>query len=165
MARVAQRGTGGRRRKPARRQVPVRLWFLTITLWQRGHPRASLLVKKVNSVIFHNSLSPGARVSPDFRFEHHGFGTVIHSNVDIGARVRIWHNVTIAVRAPSASPHRIIIEDGVKVGANSVIISPLEGSLRIGRDALIGAGAVVSQDIPPGATVVSAPPRVIERDG
>jgi serine acetyltransferase len=53
----------------------------------------------------------------------------------------------------------------VRIGANSVIISPYEASLRIGRGARIGAGAVVSRDIPPGATVVSPPPRVLLPDG
>jgi serine O-acetyltransferase len=75
--------------------------------------------------------------------------------------VKIWHNVTIAVRAATKSPHQIIIEDDVNIGANSVIVSPYEGSLRIGRGARIGAGAVVSRDVPAGATVVSAPARFI----
>jgi serine O-acetyltransferase len=121
----------------------------------------ALLVKKVNSAIYHNSLAPGAEFSPDVRFVHHGFGTVIHSNVVIGSGVRIYHNVTIAVRARTASPHRIVIEDDVVIGASSVIISPAEGSLRIGRGARIGAGAVVAKDVPAGATVICAPPRVI----
>jgi serine O-acetyltransferase len=145
---------------------PERLWLLSIALRARGYKRAALWVKKLNSVIYHNSLAPGASVSPDVRFGHHGFGTMVHSNVVIGKRVKIWHNVTIAVRARSGwnSEHgRIVIEDDVKIGANSVVISPLEGSLRIGRGARIGAGAVVTHDVPPGATVVSMPARVIER--
>jgi serine O-acetyltransferase len=140
---------------------PVRLWRLSAALRRRGLRRPALWVKKLNSALYHNSLAPGATFSPDIRFGHHGFGTVIHSNVEIGRRVKIWHNVTIAVRASSPSPHRIIIEDDVNIGANSVIVSPYEGSLRIGRGARIGAGAVVSRDVPAGATVVSAAPRVI----
>jgi serine O-acetyltransferase len=143
---------------------PVRLWRLSAALRRRGHRRLALLVKKVNSVIYHNSLAPGASFHPDIRFGHHGFGTVIHSNVVIGRRVKIWQNVTIAVRAPTASPHQIVIEDDVSIGANAVIITPFEGSLHIGRGARIGAGAVVSQDVPAGATVVCAPARVIPSD-
>jgi serine O-acetyltransferase len=143
---------------------PERLWRLSAALRRRGHRRLALLVKKINSAIYHNSLAPGVIFSPDIRFEHHGFGTVIHSNVTIGERVTIYHNVTIAVRAATASPHRIVIEDDVNIGASSVIISPADGDLRIGRGARIGAGAVVAQDIPAGATVVSAPPRVILPD-
>ncbi|HEX3510959.1 MAG TPA: DapH/DapD/GlmU-related protein [Solirubrobacteraceae bacterium] len=142
---------------------PERLWRLSAALRRRGLVRLALLVKKLNSVIYHNSLAPGAKFSPDIRFEHHGFGTVIHSNVEIGRNVRIFHNVTIAVRARTDSPHRIVIEDDVRIGANSVIISPDRGSLRIGRGARIGAGAVVAKDVPAGATVISGEPRVILR--
>jgi serine O-acetyltransferase len=142
---------------------PERLWKLSAALRRRGHRRLALFVKKVNSAIYHNSLAPGATFSPDIKFGHHGFGTIIHSNVVIGERVKIWHNVTLAVRSSVGSPHRIIIEDDVNIGANSVIITPSEQSLRIGRGARIGAGAVVVHDVPPGATVVSQPARVLER--
>jgi serine O-acetyltransferase len=142
---------------------PARLWLLSIWLRRRGLRAPALWVKKLNSVLYHNSLAPGASVSPDIRFGHHGFGTVVHSNVSIGRRVVIWHNVTIAVRASTPSPHGIVIEDDVSIGANSVIVSPYEGSLRIGRGARIGAGAVVSRDVPAGATVISAPARFILR--
>jgi serine acetyltransferase len=108
-------------------------------------------------------LAPGAKVSPDIRFGHHGFGTMIHSNVVIGKRVKIWHNVTIAVRAQSGwdMPHGIVIEDDVGIGANAVIMSPHHGSLTIGKGARIGAGTVVTRDVPPGATVVGARPRIL----
>jgi serine O-acetyltransferase len=141
---------------------PERLWKISAALGRRGHWGLALFVKKVNSALYHNSLAPGVSFSPDVTFGHHGFGTVIHNNVVIGQRVKIWQNVTIAVHAATASPQRIIIEDDVRIGANSVIISPAGKSIRIGRGARIGAGAVVAQDIPAGATVISQPPRVIE---
>ena len=143
---------------------PERLWRLSAAFRRRGWVKLALLVKKLNSILYHNSLAPGAQFAPDIKFGHHGFGTVIHSNVEIGKRVTIYHNVTIAVRASTGTPHRIVIEDDVRIGANSVIISPHEGSLRIGRGARIGAGAVVVKDVPPGATVVSAPVRMLLGD-
>jgi serine O-acetyltransferase len=143
---------------------PLRMWKLSIALRRRGFRRTALLVKKVNSAIYHNSLAPGATIGADLRFGHHGFGTVIHSNVEIGRGVLIWHNVTIAVYAASSSPHKVLIGDDVMIGANSVIVCPKDKSIHIGSGARIGAGAVVSADVPPGATVVSAPVRVIQRD-
>jgi putative colanic acid biosynthesis acetyltransferase WcaB len=50
-----------------------------------------------------------------------------------------------------------IIGDRVDIGANSVILGPI----RIGSDAVIGAGSVVVKDVPAGATVVGNPARVI----
>ncbi len=143
---------------------PERLWLVSISLRRRGLRRLGRFVQAVNSAVYHNSLPIDVEVSPDIRLGHHGYGTVIHSNVTIGRHVRIWHNVTIAVRAPTGSPHRILIEDDVNIGANSVIIAPAGRSLRIGRGARIGAGAVVADDVPDGATVISAPSRVLLRE-
>jgi serine O-acetyltransferase len=140
---------------------PERLWRISAALRRRGLRRLAFLVKKVNSALYHNSLAPGVLFSPDVRFGHHGFGTVIHSNVTIGREVRIWHNVTITVHGATASPHRIVIEDSVSIGANSVIIAPQGRGLTIGRGARIGAGALVVDDVPAGATVVGQPSRVM----
>jgi serine O-acetyltransferase len=140
---------------------PERLWLLSIALRKRGLMRLAKAVKKVNSALYHNSLPVSAEVSPDISFGHHGFGTIVHGNVVIGKRVKIWHHVTLAVRGASNSPARLIIEDDVRIGANSVVITPLEEGLRIGRGARIGAGAVVTTDVPPGATVISQPARVL----
>ena len=134
---------------------PERLWQLSHVLYERWRP-LGLLVKKLNTIIYHNSLPPNA-YGPGVWFGHHGFGTVIHTNVRLGRNVRIWHNVTISVHATSVSRHQIVIEDGVRIGANCVIIAPRGRSIRIGRGARIGAGALVVADIPAGATVVGVP--------
>jgi serine O-acetyltransferase len=141
-----------------------RLWLLSISLERSGHKRAAMWVRTLNSALYHNSLAPGASVSPDIRLGHHSFGTIVHHNVVIGRRVKIWQNVTLAVRASYGSPHRIVIGDDVHIGANAVVITPREGSIHIGDGARIGAGAVVTKDVPAGATVVSAPVRVLEED-
>jgi serine O-acetyltransferase len=172
---LAARRTGGRERTAleamsrARRILPTpspeRLWLLSIALRKRGLRPLAVFVKNLNSALYHNSLPIGSEVSPDIRFNHHGFGTVIHSNVVIGRRVRIHHNVTIAMRAGAKSPYRIYIEDDVMIGANAVVISPHRADLRIGRGARIGAGAVVNADVPPGHSVVNAPATLIAPDG
>ena len=52
----------------------------------------------------------------------------------------------------------MVIEDGVLVGANAVVI---EG-VRVGRGAVVAAGAVVIQDVPENAVVAGCPARVIK---
>ena len=136
---------------------PERLWRLSIALRRAGHRRLAAVVKNFNSVIYHNSLATGATVSRSVYLGHHGLGVVIHDNVVIGERVKIWQNVTLAVRAPAGSPHHILIEDDVVIGANAVVITALKQSLRIGCGARVGAGAVVTHDVPAGATVVGVP--------
>ena len=56
----------------------------------------------------------------------------------------------------------IIVREGAYVGAASVLLPAIE----IGRQAVVGAGSVVTKDVPPGAVVAGAPARVLRyRDG
>jgi acetyltransferase-like isoleucine patch superfamily enzyme len=52
----------------------------------------------------------------------------------------------------------IIIDDDVWIGINSIILS----GVRIGKGAVIGAGSVITKDIPPYAVVGGNPARVIK---
>jgi serine acetyltransferase len=159
---------------------PERLWLASIALQRRGHWVLAFWVKQLNTLLYNNSLAPGAVVSPDVRLGHNSIGIVVNSNVEIGERVKIWHNVTLSAgrparrRAPAgARPagdqdgagepprSRIIVEDGVKIGTGAVVIPPRGATLRIGRGARIGAGTVVTADVPAGATVVGPPARVL----
>lgn len=142
--------------------TPERLWLLAIALRRRGRPHLARRVKQLNSAIYHNSLATGADVAPDIHLGHHGMGTVVHDLVTIGRRVKIWHNVTLAVRAPQRPEHRIAIEDDVMIGTGATVITPHGRGLRIGRGARIGAGAVVTRDVPAGSTVIGVPARQVE---
>lgn len=142
--------------------APEALWRASTRLHRRGHPRLAKLVKKINSVLYHNSLAAGARIGRDLYLGHHGLGIVVNDHVTIGNGVKIWHNVTLAVRAPTKPEHRITIEDGVMIGANCVVITPRGQPLVIGRGARIGAGTVVTKDVPSGATVVGPAGSVIK---
>lgn len=142
--------------------TPESLWRTSTMLHQRGRPRLARLLKHINSVLYHNSLATGAHVGRNLYLGHHGLGVVVNDRVTIGDGVKIWHNVTLAVRAPTSPEHRITIEDHVMVGANSIIITPRSRPLVIGRGARIGAGTVVTRDVPAGATVVGPAGRIIK---
>jgi serine O-acetyltransferase len=144
--------------------TPERLWLLAIQLRRAGMPWFAKRVKQINSLIYHNSLATGADVSADVYLGHHGLGTVIGDRVTIGRRVKIWHNVTLAVRAPSELDHRIVIEDDVMIGAGATVITPRGRQLVIGRGAKIGAGAVVTQNVPPYCTATGVPATVHTQD-
>lgn len=83
-------------------------------------------------------------------FLPHPMGIVIHSSTRLGDDVVIGHQVTLGGRdLTSAAPQ---VEDGVYIGAGAKIL----GGVRIGRGASVGANAVVTKDVPAGATVVGA---------
>ena len=156
---------------------PERLWLASIRMHRAGHWRAAFLLKQLGGLLYRNSLSPGASVAEDVALGHNGFGIVIHSDVEIGGDVTIWHNVTmIAGRAPrrqagapavnGAGPaprSRIVVEEHATIGTGAVLIAPRGGVLRIGRGARIGANAVVTEDVENRCTVVPAPVRVLPR--
>lgn len=68
----------------------------------------------------------------------------------------IMQQVTIGQTAQAGAP---IIEAGVYVGAGAKIL----GNIKIGENARIGANAVVLVDVPPNATAIGVPARVIVR--
>jgi serine O-acetyltransferase len=139
-----------------------RLWLLSVALHRAGHKRAAHAVKNINTILYHNSLPPEVQLSPDVTLGHHGIGTVINPKVVIGRKVRIFQNVTMAVRPPTGE-NQIVIEDNAVVGANSVVMTPSEKSIRIGRGARVGAGAVVTQDVPARMNAISGPPELRPR--
>ncbi len=150
---------------------PERLWLLSIALERRGFSWAAFALKQLNTILYHNSLAPGASVSEDIELGHYSHGVVVNRNVEIGRGVKIWHNVTLTAgrpargRPPGAARElsRIVVGDGVKIGTNAVVIAPRGETLEIGRGARIGAGAIVTESVPAGATVVSPPSRVLLR--
>ncbi|EOD00890.1 2,3,4,5-tetrahydropyridine-2,6-dicarboxylate N-acetyltransferase [Caldisalinibacter kiritimatiensis] len=94
-----------------------------------------------------------------------GENTMIDMNVVVGARAIIGKNVHIGagtviagvLEPPSKTP--VVIEDNVVIGANAVV---LEG-VKVCKDAVVAAGAVVTKDVPPNTVVAGTPAKVIKQ--
>lgn len=94
-----------------------------------------------------------------------GTKTMIDMNVVIGGRVQIGNNCHIGagtvlagvIEPPSAQP--VIIEDNVVMGANTVV---LEG-IKVGKGAVVAAGAVVINDVEPNTIVAGVPAKVLKK--
>lgn len=93
-----------------------------------------------------------------------GEGSMIDLNAVLGARATVGKNCHVGagsvlagvLEPPSATP--VILEDDVLIGANAVV---LEG-VRIGKGAVVAAGAVVTSNVEAGAVVAGQPAKVIK---
>lgn len=108
-------------------------------------------------------IHPGATIGARF-FIDHGDGVVIGETSHIGDDVTLYQAVTLGGIAPSVDSHTQVdqkrhptLEDGVIVGSGAQVLGPIT----VGRDARIGANAVVTRDVPPGVTAVGIPAHVV----
>lgn len=133
---------------------PARIWRLSSLLHRRGWPRTAKLLKAVNVILFRCFLPPEAEVGKRVVLYHRGMGVVVHQMARIGDDVNIAHNVTIGVAGPQTGPSpRIIVEDGAMIGVGAVVLATNGKTIRIGKNAAVGANAVVTHDVPDGARV------------
>ena len=82
-------------------------------------------------------------------------GVVIGETSVIGDDVTLYHGVTLGGVTWSPGKRHPTVGDGVVMGAGAQVLGPIT----VGRDARIGANAVVLKDVPPGATMVGIPAR------
>jgi serine O-acetyltransferase len=85
----------------------------------------------------------------------HTLGIVIGGDAKIGARVKFLGNNTVGTAKDNGYP---VIEDDVTVGCGARILGPI----RVGRGAVVGANAVVVNDVPAGAIVAGIPAKIIK---
>lgn len=136
---------------------PSFLWWLSCQAYQHRLEPVARLLKAINFLIFHAILPYQAEIKQDIQLQHYGLGIVVHPNVRIGHRVKIYHHVTLATETWIGSEHKILIENDVLIGAGAVIIGRGDRSLTIGSGAKIGANAVVTKDVLPGQIVAGVP--------
>ena len=105
-------------------------------------------------------IHPGATVGRRV-FIDHGMGVVVGETAEIGDDCTIYQGVTLGGTslAKGAKRHPTLGR-GVIVGANSQVL----GGFTVGDGARVGSNAVVLREVPPGATAVGNPARVLHAD-
>jgi serine O-acetyltransferase len=132
------------------------LYRLMQTARRLGLPPLEMLFNRLNAVCCNCIIGRGAEFGPSFVLVH-ATGIVINGRVRGGSGVHLEHQVTIGAERRE-SP---VLGDDVFVGAGAKVL----GKVRVGAGARIGANAVVVHDVPPQATVVGVPARVVRTRG
>ena len=104
-------------------------------------------------------IHPGAAIGRRF-FIDHGMGVVIGETAEIGDDCTLYHGVTLGGTSWNKGKRHPTLGKGVVVGAGAKILGPI----LIGEGARIGSNAVVVKEVPPGATAIGIPARIIEAE-
>jgi serine O-acetyltransferase len=154
----------------AQREGLLALGFWALLVFRFGHARLAirnkivrapwtivyLILNKLVEIFCGITIGASANIGRRLTIEHHG-GIVIHGATRMGNDCMIRHGVTIGNSGRSDPFGAPDIGDRVEIGAGAKIL----GRIRIGNDAIIGANAVVTRDVPENAVVGGVPARII----
>jgi serine O-acetyltransferase len=140
-------------------QSHIQLYRLAHRLHQRGVPRLPDLLNGLNRRLNGIEIHPAAEIGDNLIIVH-PVGIVIGGHCRIGRNVMINQGVSLGYRrGPVPGDGHPTVEDGVVIGAGAKVLGPI----RIGTGAVVGANAVVLQSVPPFATAVGIPAKILPR--
>lgn len=102
-------------------------------------------------------IHPGATIGQRV-FIDHGMGVVIGETAVIKEGCTLYHGVTLGGTSWNKGKRHPTLERGVVIGAGAKVLGPIT----VGEGAKIGSNAVVVREVPPGATAVGIPARIVE---
>lgn len=105
-------------------------------------------------------IHPGAVIGKGL-FIDHGMGVVIGETTIIGDNCTIYQNVTLGGTGKDTGKRHPTLGNNVLVGSGAKVLGPFT----VGDNARIAAGAVVLSEVPPNATAVGVPARVVKING
>ena len=117
-------------------------------------------VSQVSRFMTGIEIHPGATIGKRF-FIDHGAGIVIGETAEIGDNVMLFHGVTLGGTGKQKGKRHPTVEDNVMIGAGTIVLGPVT----IGKNTKIGAGSVVTQDLPENVTAVGSPVMIVRKDG
>ena len=104
-----------------------------------------------------HTIHPGATLGRRV-FIDHGMGVVIGETADVGDDCTLYQGVTLGGTSWNKGKRHPTLATGVIVGAGAKVIGPI----LLGEGCKVGSNAVVVKPVPPGATVIGIPGRLLE---
>ena len=130
----------------------ARLWRLNLIVWRLA-ASANPIGRNLARILFHVELPKG---TPRIRMPH-PYMIVVNENTVIGDNCTFYHNVTIGSRQFGMGAGAPLIGDEVIIYPGACII----GKITIGTQAIIGAGSIVLNDVPPNTVVAGNPAKIV----
>ncbi len=128
--------------------------------WRAGFKWLGRFISHIGRGLTGIEIHPGATIGRRV-FIDHGFGVVIGETAEIGDDCTIYQGVTLGGTSLSKGTKRHpTLGRGAIIGAGAKVL----GSFTVGEGAKVGSNAVVVKEVPPGATAVGNPARIIEKE-
>ena len=128
-------------------------------LWNLNLYTLARIVSQFSRFLTGIEIHPAAKIGKNL-FIDHGMGVVIGETSEIGNNVTIYHMVTLGGISPSINSdeqrdlkRHPTLMDNVVVGSGAQVLGPIT----VGKNAKIGANAVVTKDVPQNAVMVGIP--------
>lgn len=135
----------------------IMLYRVANRLWRRGRRYLPRLISYIGRTWTSIDIHPGATIGRRF-FIDHGAGVVIGETAEVGDDVSLYHGVTLGGVSWNKGKRHPTLGDRVVVGAGAKILGPI----CIGKDARVGANSVVISPVPDDRTVVGIPGKVVQ---
>ena len=129
-------------------------------LYRRRWYLVARLISQFSRWLTGIEIHPGAKIGRGF-FIDHGMGVVIGETTEIGDNVTLYQGVTLGGTGKEKGKRHPTLRNNVLVGVGAKVL----GSIEVGENSKIGAGAVVVRSVPPNCTVVGVPGKIVVRDG
>jgi serine O-acetyltransferase len=126
-------------------------------LWRKKLRFFARLLSHVSRFLTGVDIHPGAKIGRRF-FIDHGAGVVIGETSEIGDDVLIYQGAVLGGTTLKKEKRHPTIGNHVVIGAGSVVL----GAITVGDHVKIGSNSVVLKSVPPRATVVGVPGRVVK---
>jgi serine O-acetyltransferase len=127
-------------------------------LWKSNAHWSARMVSEVGRFVTGVEIHPGAELGRRVVIDH-GMGIVIGETAVVGDDVVLFQQVTLGSAHSAQGRRHPIVERGAVVGAGAVVL----GAVVVGENAKVGAGAVVTKDVPPNSVVVGIPAQSVTR--
>ena len=128
--------------------------------WEVGLCLPARMISQLGRFFTGIEIHPGAKIGRGL-FIDHGMGIVVGETAEIGDDCLLYQGVTLGGTGRQRGKRHPTLGNNVVVGASAQVL----GNITVGSDSYIGANSVVIKDVPPKATVVGVPGRVVRIAG